>query len=325
MEFDPLAFQGTAEYYAIGRPPYAERLADTLTRELGLDGTGQLLDVGCGPGVLVLRLAGLFERVVGLDSEVGMLREGERRCRDADIENVRWVLGVAEDLAALDVRECRTVTFGQSFHRVRRAEVAEIVYDLLEPGGSLVLISHAVDGRPRPVGPDLPTIPHDEIRELIASFVGDDCPSPLRHVEGGAAGTLRGHLARDPVRRLTHDLRDRTNGPRARHRDRRGVLLLHVVRHASTVRRPPRRVRRAATSTARRAFRERTLLGLAGGHRTRDRDEASLSVRRFVNSGPRSSRTSGRRTHVNALSPQRRRQRGVGLGSRAAVRFRSPA
>jgi cyclopropane fatty-acyl-phospholipid synthase-like methyltransferase len=79
MEFDPLAFQGTAEYYAIGRPPYAERFADTLTRELGLDGTGQLLDVGCGPGVLVLRLAGLFERVVGLDSEVGMLREGERR------------------------------------------------------------------------------------------------------------------------------------------------------------------------------------------------------------------------------------------------------
>src|SRR6516162_3827845 len=55
--FDPQAFGGTAEYYAIGRPPYSAQLADTMTRELSLDGTGQLLDVGCGPGVLNHRLA----------------------------------------------------------------------------------------------------------------------------------------------------------------------------------------------------------------------------------------------------------------------------
>jgi hypothetical protein len=27
--FDPEAFEGTAEYYAVGRPPYSAQLADT--------------------------------------------------------------------------------------------------------------------------------------------------------------------------------------------------------------------------------------------------------------------------------------------------------
>jgi len=171
MEFDPLAFQGTAEYYSIGRPPYSEQLADTLTHELSLDGTGQLLDVGCGPGVLVLELAGLFHQTVALDPEAGMLHESERRCQDAGVENVRWILGVAEDIPLFEVGSCRVVTFGQSFHRVRR--LAEIVYDLLEPGGSLVLISNELDGRQRPDGPDYPSIPHSEIRELIIAYLGD--------------------------------------------------------------------------------------------------------------------------------------------------------
>lgn len=173
VEFDSQAFQGTAEYYSIGRPPYSEQLADTMTRELSLDGTGQLLDVGCGPGVLVLELAGLFDQTVALDPEAGMLREGQRRCQQAGVDNVRWVLGVAEDIPVLGLEPCRVVTFGQSFHRVRRLEVAENVYDLLEPGGSLVVISNEVDGRPRPDGPGCPSIPHASVRELIVDYLGE--------------------------------------------------------------------------------------------------------------------------------------------------------
>lgn len=172
--FDPQAFEGTAEYYATGRPPYSAQLADTMARELSLDGTGQLLDVGCGPGVLELDLARLFDQVTALDPEPGMLQAGQRRCRQAGVGNVRWVPGVAEDIAALNPGSWRAVTFGQSFHRVRRLEVAEAVYDLLVPGGSLVLISHnADDGRPRPAGPGYPEIPHAAVRELIVGYLGD--------------------------------------------------------------------------------------------------------------------------------------------------------
>jgi len=172
--FDPQAFEGTAEYYAVGRPPYSAQLAETMVRELSLNGTGQLLDVGCGPGVLVLPLARSFDQVTALDPEPGMLQAGQRRCAQAGIANVRWVQGVAEDIAALGLGPWRVVTFGQSFHRVRRLEVAEAVYDLLVPGGSLVLISHHVDhGRPRPAGPGYPEIPHAAVRKLILDYLGD--------------------------------------------------------------------------------------------------------------------------------------------------------
>jgi SAM-dependent methyltransferase len=172
--FDPQAFEGTAEYYAAGRPPYSAELAETMARELSLDGTGQLLDVGCGPGVLVLPLAPLFDRVTALDPEPGMLRAGQRRCERAGIAAVRWVRGVAEDIAALAPGPWRAVTFGQSFHRVRRLEVAEAVYDLLVPGGSLALISHnADDGRPRPASPGYPEVPRAAVRTLILDYLGD--------------------------------------------------------------------------------------------------------------------------------------------------------
>ena len=173
MELDPLAFQGTAAYYSIGRPPYSDQIVDTMTRELSLDGAGQLLDVGCGPGVLELDLAGLFDQTVALDPELGMLQEGRRRCTQAGVENVRWVLGVAEDIPGLGLEACRVVTFGQSFHRVRRMEVAEVIYDLLEPGGSMVLISNAVDGRPRPDGPGYPSIPNTPVMDLIVAYLGE--------------------------------------------------------------------------------------------------------------------------------------------------------
>jgi ubiquinone/menaquinone biosynthesis C-methylase UbiE len=172
--FDPQAFQGTAEYYAVGRPPYSAQLADTMARELSLDGSGQLLDVGCGPGVLVLALAELFDHVAALDPEPGMLQVGRRRCQQAGVANVRWVQGIAEDITALNLGSFRMVTFGQSFHRVRRLEVAEAVYDVLVPGGSLVLISHHVDdGRPRPPNPGYPEIPHAALRELVLEYLGD--------------------------------------------------------------------------------------------------------------------------------------------------------
>ena len=172
--FDPQAFEGTAEYYEIGRPPYSAQLADTMASELSLDGTGQMLDVGCGPGVLVLPLARLFDHVTGLDPERGMLQAAQRRCQQAGVTNVRWVQGVADDIATLNLGSWRVVTFGQSFHRVRRLEVAEAVYDQLVPGGSLVLISHSVDdGRPRPANPGYPEIPHAAVRKLVLNYLGD--------------------------------------------------------------------------------------------------------------------------------------------------------
>ena len=173
MVYDPHAFRGTASYYAIGRPAYSKHLVETLVEALGLDGTGQLLDVGCGPGVLTVELAPIFDTAVGLDPDAGMLAEGRRRAETQLAGDIRWVQAVAEDIPVLGIGPCKLVTFGQSFHRTRRRLVAEAVYELLEPAGAIALIAHTVEGRRKPSGTGHPEIPHDEVRKLIDLYLGD--------------------------------------------------------------------------------------------------------------------------------------------------------
>jgi SAM-dependent methyltransferase len=170
--YDPTLFAGAAAHYLSGRPPYSPQLEAVLTEELGLDGSGRLLDGGCGPGILTVRLAHLFEEVVGLDPDGAMLAEGRRVADERKITNIHWVQAVAEDLPEAAPGTYRLVTFGQSFHWTDEARVAEAVYEMLEPGGALALIFHRFEGRPAPPGPGPPPIPHAEIKELIEKYLG---------------------------------------------------------------------------------------------------------------------------------------------------------
>jgi len=172
VPYDPTIYRGSAAHYRCGRPAYSPELEAVLMRETGLDGKGRLLDVGCGPGVLTVRLAHLFEQAVGLDPDAAMLAEGRRAAAEKKAMNIRWVQGLAEDLPAVAPGPYRLVTFGQSFHWTDEQPVAEAVFDMLEPGGALALIVHTVTGRPRPPGPGVPPIPHDEIKALVAKYLG---------------------------------------------------------------------------------------------------------------------------------------------------------
>ena len=172
MEFDPTAYFGTAAHYLRGRPPYSAELVPMLRAECDLDGSGLLVDVGCGPGVLAVGLAAEFANVVGIDPDAAMLEEARRNAAGNGVTNVRWIAGRAEQLADLAVGPARMVTFGQSFHWTERERVAEMVYDLLEPGGSMVLVNHDIHARQPPSPPAEPLIPHVEIHALIARYLG---------------------------------------------------------------------------------------------------------------------------------------------------------
>ncbi len=138
--WDPTLFEGTAPYYAIGRLPYAPGGAEALASELGLDGTGRLLDVGCGPGVIGAAFAHLFADVVGIDADPGMVAEAAR----LGVPNARWVHLRAEELpAALGI--FRVVSFAASFHWMDRPVVAELVREMLEPGGAVVQLDSEND------------------------------------------------------------------------------------------------------------------------------------------------------------------------------------
>ena len=117
-----------------------------------------MLDVGRGPGILTVEVASHFEQAFGLDPDAEMLAEGARRATAAGITNIEWIRARGEDLPMLGLGPCKLVTFGQSFHWMDRERVAEAVYNLLEPGGALALISHAHEGRPQPPKPHHPPI-----------------------------------------------------------------------------------------------------------------------------------------------------------------------
>jgi SAM-dependent methyltransferase len=176
-QWDETLFAGAAPHYTAGRLPYPDELDPAIADALGLDGTGTLLDVGCGPGSIALRLAHRYELVVGLDPDPGMLREGERLAAAAHppITNVRWLQDRAEHLADHDLGALTTATFGASFHWMDQPLVARLVHERLDDDrGAFV---H--------VGPDVShdvrdDLPHPDIDALIARYHG-----PLRRAGQG--------------------------------------------------------------------------------------------------------------------------------------------
>jgi SAM-dependent methyltransferase len=183
VPYDPTIYLGSAAHYRCGRPAYSPQLEAILSQKASLDGNGRLLDVGCGPGVLTVRLAHLFAQAVGLDPDPAMLAEGSRAAEEKAVRNIGWVQGLAEDLPAIAPGPYKLVTFGQSFHWTDEEQVAETVYDMLEPGGALALIVHTVSGRPPPPAPGAPPIPHDQIKALVERYLG----STRRAGQGTAA------------------------------------------------------------------------------------------------------------------------------------------
>jgi precorrin-6B methylase 2 len=172
VDYDPTQYLGSARHYLVGRPPYSAELGAVLVAELGLDGTGHLLDVGSGPGVLAVQLAGLFDRVTAIEPDAEMLAVAREHAATSGVAAIDFIQATAEEIADLGLPPMRAVTFGQSFHRTDRDLVAKAVYGLLEPRGAIVLVVHDIDAGPTPPGTGDPPIPHAEVEALINRYLG---------------------------------------------------------------------------------------------------------------------------------------------------------
>jgi SAM-dependent methyltransferase len=170
--WDSTLYAGSAAYYARGRVAYPQALPDLLAAELGLDGSGRLLDVGCGPGSLTLLLAPLVAQAIGIDADPDMIAEAERLAIGASVRNVSWYLLRAEDLPA-GLGTFRLVTFAQSFHWMDRRRVAAAVHAMLESGGTCVHM-HATTHEGVDTSSSLPhpQPPRAAIADLVRRYLG---------------------------------------------------------------------------------------------------------------------------------------------------------
>jgi SAM-dependent methyltransferase len=139
---------------------------------LRLDGSGRLLDVGCGPGSLTLLLAPWFAKATGVDADLDMLAEAERLAAQSGIGNIQWLHMRAEELPA-GLGHYWMISFAQSFHWMDQPRVARTALGMLEDGGACVHVhatthqgveTDAVLPHPRP--------PRAAISELIESYLG---------------------------------------------------------------------------------------------------------------------------------------------------------
>lgn len=159
-------FRSTAPYYARYRSGYPPEFFDHLVTRFELDGTQQVLDLGCGTGQIALPLAPHDSRVVAVDPEASMLTEGQRLAKERDIHNIDWVVGDSYRLDALDLPELTVVTMGAAFHWIDRDAVLRDLDRFVLPGGAVVVAS----GGP----PDTQAPPpwDDTIAEIRTKYLG---------------------------------------------------------------------------------------------------------------------------------------------------------
>jgi len=188
-EWDETLFAGAAAHYGTGRMPYPPGLADAVRDALGLDGTGRLLDVGCGPGSLTVLLAPLFAEAVGVDADPGMIAEARLKAPGIDWRRMR-----AEALPA-GLGTFRVVTFAQSFHWMEQEHVAERVRGMICPEGAWVHIG-ATTHRGVETGEPLPAPPWDGIDALVARYLGPVRRAGQGVLPGGTKGFEEDVLAR---------------------------------------------------------------------------------------------------------------------------------
>jgi SAM-dependent methyltransferase len=172
LQWHPSLYAGSARYYATGRVGYPIALADALASELALDGSGRLLDVGCGPGNFTLLLAPWFEQATGLDADRDMLAEAKQRAARAGVGDVQWLQLRAEELPA-GLGRFRVMSFAQSFHWMDQLQVARVALGMLGDRGACVHV-HAMTHQGVETDEVLPhpKPPRAVINELVERYLG---------------------------------------------------------------------------------------------------------------------------------------------------------
>ena len=75
-----------------------DRVLASFARFLALAKEAHVLDVGCGPGSLVRRLAGEVAFVYGCDADRGMIEQAQQLANEAGLTNVEFRVGALPDL-----------------------------------------------------------------------------------------------------------------------------------------------------------------------------------------------------------------------------------
>ncbi|HEX9896203.1 MAG TPA: class I SAM-dependent methyltransferase [Dehalococcoidales bacterium] len=136
------AFKGTAWYYARYRANYPDIFFEMVKDKFELDRNDRVLDLGCGTGQIAIPISRFVKEVVAMDPEPEMLAEGKIFAKKYKIKNIKWVEGGSEDLADMstELGKFKLIVIGTAFHWMDREKTLDILYDMTEDGGGIVVV-----------------------------------------------------------------------------------------------------------------------------------------------------------------------------------------
>ncbi len=122
-----------------GRVKLADEVADTIIREIKPTRDMDVLDFGCGTGLVTLRLQPFVKTITGADSSKGMLSVLQNKVSRSDFKNVK-IKFVDFDKGERVAGEFHLVVSSMTLHHIHDiAPLFRQMYDLLNPGGILCI------------------------------------------------------------------------------------------------------------------------------------------------------------------------------------------
>ncbi len=120
-----------------GRVKLANEVADAIIREAAPSRDMDVLDFGCGTGLVMLRLQPFVRNILGVDSSQGMLGVLEEKIRTQGIANARTLFVDFEKNGRIEGRY-HLLTSSMTLHHVPdTARLFKQWHELLLPGGLL--------------------------------------------------------------------------------------------------------------------------------------------------------------------------------------------
>jgi len=122
-----------------GRLKMAESVFNTINSNLKLTKSMEILDFGCGTGLLSLRLLPLVNSVTGADSSDGMLEVLNSKIAEQNLQNIK-TLHIDIDKGEKLTGEYDAVTCSMTMHHIKNpAQLFEQFYSKITPGGFLCI------------------------------------------------------------------------------------------------------------------------------------------------------------------------------------------
>jgi SAM-dependent methyltransferase len=132
-------FRSTVPHYLAGRLRYPPPLIAAVAAAVGLEGSGRVLDLGCGPGFLAIAFARHAAEVVAVDPEPDMLAAA-RAAAGGEPGRIGFVLAGSEQLGP-QLGRFDLVTIGRAFHWMDRERTLVALDALVEPAGGVALFA----------------------------------------------------------------------------------------------------------------------------------------------------------------------------------------